>query len=356
MFDETNFSGQGARERKEAFMRIFENLRKYLELRGLLGTNFNPYVAKKIFETLVFFKKVLEDNTLLSNDPILNLILEFSVHDIRNLDKRVVNAIIPKLKVLIRNYRSMAKEILKRTDYFNGITLQELILKNHDNTSSLFIFVSEDDNNMRFFAYELGDILYKARKNGQFQNTPQTVFILEEADLFIPHTPIGSKEEKVSIEKTKQMATMLARRGRKYGLGLAIATQRVTYLDTSITAQLATYFVSKLPKKTDRERVAEAFGIEPSVLDQTISYFPGEWMVLTHVDALHRKAVPVPIKFENANERLEKTITRIEYAKLKKLIEELKEGSNSLKHDDENGEIFVSLPTNEDLTPVFVED
>ena len=354
LIDKVSFTGQGAREKKEALIKLFDSLRKYLEIQGLLGTNFNPYVAQKILEILTSFVRFIEGNPILSSNPALNVILS---SDLGNIDDRIKSAILPKLKKLIQDYKSIAKEILKKTDYFNGITLQELILKNHDNTSSLFIFISEDDNKMRDFAHDLGDILYKLRKNGQFTNMPQTVFILEEADLFIPNTPTGAKEEKSSIEKTKHMATMLARRGRKYNLGLAIATQRVTYLDTSITAQLATYFVSKLPKKTDRERVAEAFGIEASVLDQTLSYFPGEWMVLTHVDALHRKAVPVPIKFENANKRLEKMVSELEYERIKELVNKLKQGKSSQNHYDENNtEIFTHLPPYEDLTPVFVED
>ena len=147
---------------------------------------------------------------------------------------------------------------------------------------------------------------------------------------------------------------MLARRGRKYNLGLAIATQRVTYLDTGITAQLATYFVSKLPKKVDRERVAEAFGIEASVLDRTLSYFPGEWMVLTHVDALYRKAVPVPIKFENANDELLRFIGGIDREKVKKQISALVKNDLSTSAFEEKG-YFVPLPEGEDLTPCFVE-
>ncbi|MEY4008625.1 MAG: hypothetical protein RL232_152 [Actinomycetota bacterium] len=45
------------------------------------------------------------------------------------------------------------------------------------------------------------------------------------------------------------------------GLGLGIATQRITYLDTSILAQIGSYFVGRLPRVSDRQKITEGFGI-----------------------------------------------------------------------------------------------
>ena len=59
----------------------------------------------------------------------------------------------------------------------------------------------------------------------------------------------------------------IARRGRKFGLSIRIATQRITYLNTNIMAQPHTYFVSKLPRREDRERVAEAFGLNLDIFN-----------------------------------------------------------------------------------------
>lgn len=356
ILNKINFTGQGSKAKKELLARLIDILSKYLEVNGFLDSSFNPYIAQKILEVLTSFKLFLKNSKASFKDPSLNFIIETLLGNKINEIEKLSGSILPKLEELIVEYQVLAKEILKTTGYLNGITVQELIMKSHDNKGSLFILISEDDNNIREFAYDFGNTLYKIRKNGHINNSPQTVFLFEEADLFIPYTPTGTKEEKNSIEKAKQIATTLARRGRKYGLGLAIATQRVTYLDTSITAQLATYFVSKLPKKTDRERVAEAFGIESSILDQTLSYLPGEWMVLTHVDALHRKAVPVPIKFENANDRIAQVVSNINLLKLKEVITELKKGKIASQSIEERKEVFSPIPDTEDLTPIFVEE
>ncbi|MGF1496771.1 MAG: hypothetical protein ACFB8W_08095 [Elainellaceae cyanobacterium] len=44
----------------------------------------------------------------------------------------------------------------------------------------------------------------------------------------------------------------LARRGRKFGLGIGISTQRIANLDVNTLAQSHTYFVSKLPRQYAR--------------------------------------------------------------------------------------------------------
>jgi len=342
IFEKAQFSGQGAKEKNKILQDIFSSIYESLKRKGLLGVNFNPYIRDLIIGYLRYFSSLshVSKPQKTANKVIYRVIKALKVKE--GLSDKIQG----KIFEIISEFKKISDEIIKKTEYYNSITPQELLVKTHDDESSLFIVQSENDNTIREFAHYIGMALYQSRRNGVFQNNPQTVFILEEADLFIPTTPTGSKEEKASIEKSKQIATMLARRGRKYNLGLGIATQRVTYLDTSITAQLATYFISKLPKRTDRERAAEAFGVESQVLKQTLSFGPGEWMVLTHVDALHRKAVPVPIKFENANERLLRFLYELEI-KEPPLEDELP------KRKEE--EVFLPLPDSEDLTPIFVE-
>ena len=122
-------------------------------------------------------------------------------------------------------------------------------------------------------------------------------FIFDEADEFTPQQAAGSYEE------SKEIAETLARRGRKFGLGLGIATQWIRYLDTSIMAQLHTYLVSKLPRKTDREAVTEAFGMSDEMLRQTFTFQAANWLLVGH-DATGLKAVPVPLYAQDANQRI----------------------------------------------------
>ena len=114
--------------------------------------------------------------------------------------------------------------------------------------------------------------------------------------------PQGDHEDE-TIRKSKEMIEQYARRGRKFGLGIGLATQRVAYLDTTILAQLHTYFVSKLPRKSDRDRIQEAFSFTQDELAETFKYQKGNWLLVSH-EGMGIEGVPLSIKSENANDRI----------------------------------------------------
>jgi hypothetical protein len=66
-----------------------------------------------------------------------------------------------------------------------------------------------------------------------------------------------------------------------------------------------TYLVTKLPRESDREVVAEAFGVSKDMFRQTFKFKPGNWLSMSH-DATGLKAIPVPIQTDDANVRLRK--------------------------------------------------
>ena len=164
------------------------------------------------------------------------------------------------------------------------------------------VIVLGSETNLRNFAHNFGNMIYDYRKNNGITG-PLTSFLFEEADVFIPGKTSDAKddEDKESFQNSRRIATTLARRGRKYGLGLGISTQRIIHLDTTIMTQLQTYFVSRLPREADRKKIAEGFGIEDSDLDPNLN--PGEWILLSQ-SALGQKGEPVPVRFENADDRL----------------------------------------------------
>jgi DNA helicase HerA-like ATPase len=178
-----------------------------------------------------------------------------------------------------------------------GIDMNQLIqeLERADH-SSLLVVTSHDPNQLRIFAKELGETAFETRRRSG-NITPLVSFIFDEADEFIPQKDVGTYKD------SREIVEELARRGRKFGLGVGIATQRARYLDTSIMAQPHTYLVSKLPRKSDRDAVAEAFGISEDMFRQTFKFKPGNWLLMSH-DATGLKAVPVPIQAEDANERI----------------------------------------------------
>ncbi|MCS7190819.1 MAG: DUF87 domain-containing protein, partial [Fimbriimonadales bacterium] len=140
--------------------------------------------------------------------------------------------------------------------------------------SSLYVFQSSDPDLLRRVAARIGEKMFeRRRRSGRIE--PLVLFLMDEADEFIPQKAEGSYAESRTIAMT------LARRGRKFGLCLGIATQRVRYLDTSIMAQPHTYFVSKMPRKSDRDAIAEAFGISEEMFRQTFKFQKGDWLLMS---------------------------------------------------------------------------
>lgn len=68
-------------------------------------------------------------------------------------------------------------------------------------------------------------------------------------------------------------------------------------------AQPHTYFVSKMPRRTDRQVVAEAFGVAEEMFRQTFKFKKGDWLLMSY-DATGLESVPIPIHCDNANERI----------------------------------------------------
>lgn len=175
---------------------------------------------------------------------------------------------------------------------------------NDSKQSSLLIIQAHDPEALREFSSTLTHFAYESRrKTGQI--TPLVSFIFDEADEFIPGQPTSDSQK-----STKAAAMSIARRGRKFGLGIGIATQRIRYLDTSILAQPHTYFVSKLPRLSDRQAIAEAFGISEEMFRQTFKFKKGDWLLASY-DAAGLEAIPIPIHAENADDRILKFVERI---------------------------------------------
>lgn len=176
-------------------------------------------------------------------------------------------------------------------------TLPEIISDLNDSTRhSLWIIQSHNPDELRDFSHKLGTELYESRRINAIID-PLISFIFDEADEFVRSDRTGSYGSSAEIAET------IARRGRKFGIGLGIATQRIRYLDTNIMSQPHTYFISKLPRASDREAVAQAFGFGDEMLNQTFKFLKGQWLLVSH-DATGLDAVPLPIKTPDANERI----------------------------------------------------
>lgn len=171
---------------------------------------------------------------------------------------------------------------------------------NNETCSCLLVIQSHDPDELRSLSLKLVNSMFGNRRLSGRTGPPVT-FLFDEADEFIPR----QADKDSTHARSRAAATTLARRGRKFGLGLGIATQRIAHLDASILAQPHTYFVSKLPRQYDRQAVSEAFGFTEENFRQTFKFKKGDWLLASY-DAAGLEAVPIPIHCPDANERIRK--------------------------------------------------
>lgn len=169
---------------------------------------------------------------------------------------------------------------------------------NSSESSSLIIFQCNRDDELRERTSSIVNRIFNLRRMiGSID--PTVLFVYDEADEFIPGKPPAQSTYGYSLAAIRN----IARRGRKFGLGLTIASQRVAYLDTSILAQPHTYLLSKMPRKYDRDTLADAFGVTEDVMKKTLKFTKGQWLLMSY-DATGLTNIPIPVSFPNANDRI----------------------------------------------------
>lgn len=168
---------------------------------------------------------------------------------------------------------------------------------NSKDSSSLIIFQCNRDDELRERSSSIVNGIFNYRRRiGRID--PTVLFVYDEADEFIPRISPNP-----TYGRSLGAVRNIARRGRKFGLGLTIASQRVAYLDTSILAQPHTYLLSKMPRKYDRDTLADAFGITEDMMRKTLKFTKGQWLLMSY-DATGLTNVPIPVSFPNANDRI----------------------------------------------------
>jgi hypothetical protein len=187
------------------------------------------------------------------------------------------------------------------TQETSGLTAEKIRELLEDETTKLVCVSISDPYAIKNLAIELTRNLLIRRKR-RFVVKPYILLVFDEAQEFIPNA-LSGLENKIS----SQVETLL-RQGRKYGLGVCIATQRVAYLNTNALQQLHTYFVGTLPRPYDRNLISETFMVDKSILEKTLEFAPGEWMVSSYI-ATGMENVPIFIKADNAEKEIEKYLS-----------------------------------------------
>ncbi len=144
------------------------------------------------------------------------------------------------------------------------------------------------------------------RRKRSFKVKPYVLFVFDEAQEFVPD--IGGSGG-IDKDCSKVVETLL-RQGRKYGLGGCLATQRIAYLNTNALQQLHTYFVGTLPRPYDRTVVSDTFTIDKQILEKTLEFAPGEWLLSSFI-ATGMENVPIFIKADNAEAEVEKALNNL---------------------------------------------
>jgi DNA helicase HerA-like ATPase len=196
-------------------------------------------------------------------------------------------------------FKKRGEKDAKDTGALTAEGIRELL---EDKTTNLVVISISDPFTIKELAISLTQDLLVRRKR-RFTVKPYILVVFDEAQEFI-----SSKEGGLDGKCSAHVETLL-RQGRKYGLGVCIATQRIAYLNTNALQQLHTYFVGTLPRPYDRALVSETFMIDKGILEKTLEFAPGEWLLSSYI-ATGIENVPIFIKADNAEKEVEKYLSR----------------------------------------------
>ena len=189
----------------------------------------------------------------------------------------------------------------KKNHDSEGLTVEGIRQLLEDKETNLVVISISDPFTIKELAIALTQDLLVRRKR-RFTVKPYILLVFDEAQEFI-----SSKEGGIDGRCSAHVETLL-RQGRKYGLGVCIATQRIAYLNTNALQQLHTYFVGTLPRPYDRALVSETFMIDKGILEKTLEFAPGEWLLSSYI-ATGMENVPIFIKADNAEKEIEKFLS-----------------------------------------------
>ncbi|HII85213.1 TPA: ATP-binding protein, partial [Candidatus Bathyarchaeota archaeon] len=215
---------------------------------------------------------------------------KFKVHD-----KSGLYAWATTRKTIADLFRKRNKEETRDKTALTVENIRDLL---EDKVTNLVVISISDPFAIKELAISLTQDLL-ARRKRRFTVKPYVLVVFDEAQEFI-----SSKEGGIDGKCSAHVETLL-RQGRKYGLGVCIATQRIAYLNTNALQQLHTYFVGTLPRPYDRMLVSETFMIDKGILEKTLEFAPGEWLLSSYI-ATGMENVPIFIKADNSEKEIEK--------------------------------------------------
>jgi DNA helicase HerA-like ATPase len=256
-----------------ALDRIYDAIREYVEEHGLSEN-----------------QQVTEDFVHYIDQVATETVAQFKVHDKSGLYAWATtrNSIVDVIR------RAQEKE----TESTSGLTVEKIREILEDKKTNLVCISISDPYTIKELAINLTQDLLVRRKR-RFTVKPYILAVFDEAQEFIASNAGG-----IEAKSSAHVETLL-RQGRKYGIGVCIATQRIAYLNTNALQQIHTYFVGTLPRPYDRQLVSDTFMIDKGILEKTLEFAPGEWLLSSYI-ATGMENVPIFIKADNAENEVEK--------------------------------------------------
>lgn len=221
-----------------------------------------------------------------------------------DVSHRTVTSLVDELRELVKVAAYKPKPASKpRRQGYTEADLVELL--NSDNRVRLVVVSFVDTQRLKRFLSAVSTTLLRSRRS-RYMKKPIVLSVFDEAQEVIPR---DVREDDVSRFSSYAVEQLL-RQGRKYGLGGAIATQRLAYLNTNVLQQLHTYFVGTLPRPYDRTTISDQFAIDPSIVDRTLTLRTGEWLVSSYV-ATGVRNIPLFVKAPNNEHVISETFKRM---------------------------------------------
>jgi len=182
-------------------------------------------------------------------------------------------------------------------------TLPDEITSTDKGSPRVFVINLPEAEDARAQTADVINKVFRKRKKS-FSLTPKVLFIIDEAQEFIPQ---DARKGDNAYESSRAVERLL-RHGRKYNLFCWVSTQRIAHLNTNALQQLHSYFISTMPRPYDRQLVADTFAIGDAFVDRTLAFQNGDWLI-TSFKATATQNIPVFFHAENNEETLRKYLS-----------------------------------------------
>jgi hypothetical protein len=223
-------------------------------------------------------------------------------------------ALYKQISLVFQNYNYDLKNRPHEADKSKDNTIgQQWILDNFvnnllDEQKLCLIISSEKEKMAGIIDNVLSQSLRDRRRTGTRKSN--VLYVVDEAHEFVQNpSESGLTEEE---RQSSRVIERLTRMGRKYGLGICMASQRTARLNTTALSNCHTTFIGSLPRTYDRTTLNEAYAISSEVLDRIVTFPPGNWYVVSN-GAMGVNNVPIRIVSENREVALSKYFNKKGY-------------------------------------------